>query len=185
MIASLPHKGWYFPRSLPHFDTPERPQFITFRLFDSLPAGVAGARLGEGDADYRRRIEIALDAGSGACWLARPELAEIVGEALLHGRGETHDLHAYVIMPNHIHVLTTFREGFRLPDVVRGWKSFSARRINAILGRDGALWQRDYFDRYIRDEAHFERVRHYIETNPVAVGLTDAAENWRFSSFGG
>ncbi len=184
MITVNQHKGWYRPRGLPHFDSPERPQFVTFRLADSLPAEVVRTRTrsGEGDADYRRRIEAALDAGAGACWLARPELAEIVREGLLHGCGEIHDMHAYVVMPNHVHVLTTFREGFSLPDVVRGWKSFSARRINAILGREGTLWQRDYFDRYIRDEAHFECVRAYIENNPVSAGLTRSAETWRFSS---
>ena len=183
MVAKHPHKGWYFPRSLPHFDTPEPPQFITFRLVDALPADAPGARLGEGTGAYRRRVEATLDAGVGAGWLRRPELAEIVCEGLLHDCGETHEMHAYVVMPNHVHVLATFCQGSWLSDVVRGWKSFSARRINASLGRNGALWQRDYFDRYMRDEIHFERVRRYIEMNPVIAGLTDAPENWRFSSF--
>ncbi len=91
-------------------------------------------------------------------------------------------MHAFVVMPNHVHVLTTFREGFRLCDVVRGWKSFSARRINVILGSDGAFWQRNYFDRFIRDETHFERVRAYIENNPVTAGLSKTADSWVFSS---
>jgi len=139
MIAQHPHKGWYFPRSLPHFDTPERPQFITFRLFDALPAGAPGARLGEEAGAYRRRIEAALDVGVGAAWLTQPNPAEIVVAGRLHGCGETCDLHAYVVMPNHVHVLATFRQNFRLSDVVRGWKSVSARRINAALGRNGPL----------------------------------------------
>jgi REP element-mobilizing transposase RayT len=152
MIAGRDHRGWYRPRSLAHFDTPERPQLVTFRAADSLPAAVAQARSGEGPAVYRRRIEAALDAGAGACLLSRPELARIVREGLIHCCGRTHDMHAFVVMPNHVHVLTTFRQGCRLSDVVRGWKSYSARRINAILGCEGAFWQRDYFDRYIRDE---------------------------------
>ena len=176
------HRGWYRPRSVPHFDTPERPQFITFRLADSLPREVAVTRAGEGSQDYRRRIESALDAGAGACWMARPELAEIVRDALMYGCGRTHDLYAYVVMPNHVHVLTVFRDGFRLADAVRDWKGFSARRINAILGREGAFWQKDYFDRFIRDEAHFEHVRFYIENNPVSAGLTRDAAFWPFSS---
>ena len=135
------HRGWYRPRSVPHFDTPERPQFITFRLADSLPREVAVTRAGEGSQDYRRRIESALDAGAGACWMARPELAEIVRDALMYGCGRTHDLYAYVVMPNHVHVLTVFRDGFRLADAVRDWKGFSARRINAILGREA--WRHD------------------------------------------
>jgi putative DNA methylase len=182
MTVSRDHRGWYRPRSLPHFDTPERPQFVTFRAADSLPAAVAQARSGEGPAVYRRRIEAALDAGAGACLLSRPELAGIVLDGLIHGCGRTHDMHAFVVMPNHVHVLTTFRQGCRPSDVVRGWKSYSARQINAILGCEGAFWQRDYFDRYIRDETHFERVRAYVEDNPVTAGLTNDAESWPFSS---
>jgi len=174
--------GWYRPRHLPHFDSPRLPQFITFRLRDSLPAAVAALRADETEPAYRRRLEIALDVGAGACWLARPELAEIVRDGLLHGCGATHDMHAFVIMPNHVHVLTTFRDNYRLCDVVRGWKSYSARRINAKLGQNGAFWQREYFDRYIRDEMHFERVRSYIEHNPVTAGLTEIPEHWRYGS---
>ena len=85
-------------------------------------------------------------------------------------------------MPNHVHVLTVFRDGFPLAAAIRDWKGFSARRINAILGREGAFWQKDYFDRFIRDEAHFERVRFYIENNPVSAGLIRDAASWPFSS---
>jgi REP element-mobilizing transposase RayT len=85
-------------------------------------------------------------------------------------------------MPNHVHVLTAFRQGFRLADVVRDWKCFSAHRINRILGRRGPVWQRDYFDRFIRDEAHFERVRFYIENNPVSAGLIEDAASWPYGS---
>jgi hypothetical protein len=184
MIATHSHKGWYFPRSLPHFDSPHLPQFVTFRLGDSLPAHTAEARPGETAAVHRRRVHKALDAGAGVCWLSRPEFAAIACEGIVHGSGQTHDLHAFVVMPNHVHVLTSLRAGYRLCDVVRGWKSFSARRINALLDRRGPLWQRDYFDRFVRNEAHFFRVRAYIENNPVTAGLTDRADRWPFRSVG-
>ena len=146
---------------------------------ESLPASIAFERAGE-----NATLEASLDGGAGACLLAQPRFAEVVCEALLHGAGRIDELHAFVVVPNHVHALTTFRIGFRLCDVVRGWKSYSARRINAILGRNGALWQRDYYDRYVRDERHFERARAYIENNPVAAGLVARAEGWRFSSLG-
>ena len=85
-------------------------------------------------------------------------------------------------MPNHVHILTTFRQGFRLCDVVRGWKSYSSRRINERIGREGVFWQRDYFDRFIRNERHFEAVRAYIENNPVTAKLAKAPADWSFSS---
>ena len=56
------------------------------------------------------------------------------------------------------------------------------RRINRVLGRRGKLWQDDYWDRYIRDEAHYRKVVHYIESNPVKAGLVKTPEQWPFSS---
>ena len=184
MTAPREHRGWHVPRGLPHFDTPEIPQFVTFRTADLLPRDVALARVGEGDEAHRRRIEAVLDSGAGACPLVRAEIAQAVVDALLHGAGDTHDMHAFVVMPNHVHVLTVLREGCRLADVVGGWKSVSSRRILAILHTRGAFWQREYFDRYIRDEDHFERVRAYIENNPVTAGLARLPQDWKFSSAG-
>ena len=121
-------------------------------------------------------------ASAPAGWLAQNWLeSSATGSSTAAAR--THEMHAYVVMPNHVLVLATFRQDFRLSDVVRGWKSFSARRINASLGRNGALWQRDYFDRYMRDEIHFERVRRYIEMNPVIAGLTEFAGKLAFQQF--
>ena len=70
--------GWHMPRGLPHFDSADVTQAITFRLDDSLPAEVVQARRGEGAHAYRERIEAALDAGRGSCLLADPANAAIV-----------------------------------------------------------------------------------------------------------
>jgi REP element-mobilizing transposase RayT len=66
--------------------------------------------------------------------------------------------------------------------IVQTWKSFSAREINRVLGRQGALWQGDYFDRLLRNEDHFARSADYIENNPVRAGLCPKSESWRFGS---
>jgi len=50
------------------------------------------------------------------------------------------------------------------------------------LGRQGVLWQREYFDRYIRDEGHLQAVIAYIESNPVKAGLVRRAGDWPFGS---
>ena len=89
------HRGWYTPRKLPHFDAAGLTQAVTFRLADSLPAGIIEARRGEGAGAYRRRIEAALDAGRGSCMLRDPKNAEIVEAALRHGAGRYYDLHAW------------------------------------------------------------------------------------------
>ena len=93
-----------------------------------------------------------------------------------------YDLHAYVIMPNHVHALITQRDGERLAYVVGAWKGWTAKQINRAAGREGPLWQRDYFDRYIRDEEHFLECIHYIEQNPVRAGLVATPQDWRFGS---
>jgi len=59
-----------------------------------------------------------------------------------------------------------FRHG--LPEIVRAFKSFSARRINALRRTPGRpVWQRNYYERIIRDEAELKRIREYIRYNPT------------------
>ena len=176
------HKGWYVPRVLPHLDAPGVVQAITFRLADALPRDVLIARKNEGDAAHRRRIAAALDAGYGACLLRNSETAEIVEAALLHGAGHRYDLLAWVIMPNHVHVLIEPAEAHRLPDIVQGWKSWTAKAINRHRGGSGTIWQREYFDRFMRDDRHLAATIAYIEDNPVKAGLVGKPADWRFSS---
>lgn len=99
--------GWYGNGHLPHLDAEGFTQFITFRLADSLPLVLIEKLKRESDDDvaYRKAIEEKLDAGLGECWLGRPEIASIIQNALLHHHGLNYDLHAWVIMPNHGHLL--------------------------------------------------------------------------------
>jgi REP element-mobilizing transposase RayT len=69
-------------------------------------------------------------------------------------------------MPNHIHALLRILGDHKLPDVVRSLKSFTAKRANKELEREGAFWQRDYYDRLIRTPKHLHWARKYIERNP-------------------
>ena len=103
-MALMNPRGWHSRGYLPHFDSPETLQFVTFRLFDSLPAeAVAKLRLMPGPiADADR--DAFLDIGSGYCWLLQPEIAQIVEDALLHFDHERYLLIAWTIMPNHVHV---------------------------------------------------------------------------------
>ncbi|MBL8545356.1 MAG: transposase [Hyphomonadaceae bacterium] len=66
--------------------------------------------------------------------------------------------------------------------IIQTWKSASAHAINKRENRRGALWQREYFDRFMRNAAQFDATVNYVENNPVAAGLTERAEDWRFSS---
>ena len=66
--------------------------------------------------------------------------------------------------------------------IVRGWKSFTARRANEQLGRSGPFWHADYFDRYMRNEDQLNRTIEYVEQNPVKAGLVSNAADWPWSS---
>ena len=205
--------GWHSRGYLPHCDVEGLIQHITFRLADSLPKSAMG-RLEQSIADMpddekkrqrRQTYERLLDAGHGSCVLGIPEAAEIVEGALLHFDGERHRLLAWVIMPNHVHVLTEPLPDFSVGGLVQSWKSFTARRINPLLadgsegpkcragarrsqdrqsqdGRSRAFWHRDYWDRYVRNERHLLTAIRYIEENPVLAGLVGTAEDWPWGS---
>jgi REP element-mobilizing transposase RayT len=88
-------------------------------------------------------------------------------------------------MPNHVHVVhvvMTPRQDWSVSKTVFSWKSFTASRANALLGRHGTFWQPDYFDRFIRNEQHFAAAVSYVEQNPVVAGLCSQPEEWPFSS---
>jgi len=182
--------GWHSRGYLPHFDGGAIAQFITFRLADSLPKNLIEewmlelAHLGEerAIAETRRRIEAYLDKGHGSAWLRDCRIARIVENALLHFDGQRYRMHAWVVMPNHVHALCTPSEGLSLGTIIGGWKSFSARQANAVLKRKGQFWQEDYFDRYIRDGEHFGRASRYVERNPVRAGLCATPAAWEFGS---
>ncbi|MBS0538790.1 MAG: transposase [Proteobacteria bacterium] len=176
----MDHKGWYSRGYLPHFDSPETVQFVTFRLADSLPREVVEALRLEDRAVLK--IDRELDSCAGDCWLRRPEIAEIVQGALFHFDGDRYRLLAWCVMPNHVHVVIEPVQGFLLSGIVHSWKSFTANKANGILLRKGAFWHDDYFDRYMRDEADLSRTISYVKRNPVKAGLIDRAEDWLWSS---
>jgi REP element-mobilizing transposase RayT len=178
---------WHSRGYLPHVDGLSRQQFITFLLADSLPnAALERIKLELPNEDQgserHARIEAFLDVGHGSCVLRDPACGTIVEHALLHFAGIRYGLIAWVVMPNHVHALIEPQPGYVLADIVHGWKSFTANKINRLLGRPGRLWQREYWDRYIRDMEHLQSTIAYIHANPVAAGLVGTAERWPFSS---
>ena len=173
-------RGWHSRGYLPHFDSPETIQFVTFRLVDSLPRSVAAALKTNDEA--ATALDHELDHGFGACWLKSPEISSLVQDALLHFDGERYRLLAWCLMPNHAHVAIQAHRDHSLSVVVQSWKSFTARRANERLGRSGPFWHPDYFDRYMRNENHLAQTMEYVEQNPVKAGLVAAPGDWPWSS---
>lgn len=190
MKSDREHKGWHSRGYLPHLDAGNVLQAITFRLGDALPDKVIARWKEElgGNPDHeqelRERISRYEDAGHGSCVLRDPLCAAILQEALLHFDGDRYRLLEWCIMPNHVHALIHCPKGTMLGELVKSWKTHSAKEMNKILGRSGGLWAVDYHDRYIRDEVHLANARSYIRRNPVKAGLCEKPEDWPWSSAG-
>jgi len=86
------------------------------------------------------------------------------------------DAGAPVIMPDHVHLLLTLGESESLAGIVASWKRFSAGKIPQQMRNHGTLWQKDYFDRIIRDWDHFVNVARYIRRNPTKAKLHEEAD---------
>ncbi|MEH6491786.1 REP-associated tyrosine transposase [Halopseudomonas sp.] len=189
-----PHRGWYTSRRLPHFDSPDSLQFISFRLVDSLPQqllsqwhrDLAALPAIERLTELRQRMEACLDRGLGCCVLGHPAMAATLQQAFNHHDGKRYRLLAWCIMPNHVHVL--IKPEWPLAKIVQTWKVWSARRARDHAGQFNfalparGLWMRGFWDRYIRDERHLLAVVEYIHQNPVKAGLCAKAEDWPWSS---
>lgn len=120
---------------------------------------------------------------NGPFWLKNPRIAALVVDAIHHG--ETilgfYDLYAYAVMPNHVHVLITPHVPIRR--LTKGLKGTSSQAANSILHRKGKpFWQDESFDHWVRTATEFDRIRAYIEFNPVSAGLAARPEHWPWSS---
>lgn len=183
-------KGWYSRGYLPHFDGGEIPQFITARLFDSLPQNILQKfqleleRKGIKNIEYemRKQIEGFLDRGYGECFLRDEKIAKIAVDALLFHAEKKYKLIAWVVMPIHIHFLAVPFKDIELAEITHSIKSYTAKEANKVLNRTGKFWQRESFDRYIRNYKHFIKTIDYIENNPVKAELYENYTDWKFSS---
>lgn len=179
---------------LPHWTKERSIYSVTFRLADSLPADVLKSWTAEreqivSNAEamkrpltdheakrlrnlYSERVEKYLDAGHGACWLNRPDIATVVEQAIKSFAGTRYHLLAWSLMPNHVHVVLQPFPGFDLPGILHSWKSFTANRANTLLNRQGAFWQPEYYDH----EDDLDAAMEYVWLNPDKAGL----EDWRW-----
>jgi len=167
---------------------------VTVRCHDSLPAEVV-ARLqeiqqsiqqvesqSEESVQLKRRyflmMEKFLDAGGGKAPLRRPEAAEVLVAAFAALNQEGVSVPHFAIMPNHWHALLSplGAGSINLHAVMTRLKGRTARGVNLALGRGGPLWQREWFDRWMRDNAEWSRCVEYVRQNPVKAGLV---RDWR------
>ena len=167
---------------LPHFEN-RAIQFITFRLYDSVPKELieewktvlAMENDVEHPTDVARQMHKLVDkfedSGYGQCFLADSRVSDMMEQTLKHDDGKKYDVISYCIMPNHVHVMIRVYEGVSLSSILHTWRSYSAHEANKILERSGEFWMKDYYDRYIRDARHYAAVVQYIKDNPSKAGL--------------
>ncbi len=191
-------KGWHERGYLPHCDKPGLIQFVTFRLWDSMPtsrrsewqhllslnsrsdaprSGAQSIALRE----QRIKLEEYLDRGFGECFLCNPRIAITLETALLYDHGKRFQMLAWVVMPNHVHALIEVGQ-VSLSRIIQNWKSIVAVQANKSLGRSGRFWQPEYWDRFMRDEEQKQKAIRYIENNPVKAKHCRVPADWPFSS---
>jgi REP element-mobilizing transposase RayT len=175
-----------YRRRLPHWQPDDKPLFITWHLHGSLPRNryppPKARSAGQAFVWMDRYLD---EARHGPTWLLREGIAQLVVDSIHCGadRLQHYDLDAYVVMPNHVHLLV-------LPKVapgklLRSLKGFTAREANKALHRTGEpFWQAESYDHWVRDSRGSQRIKAHIESNPVRAGLAARAEDCRWSSAG-
>ena len=180
---------------LPHWTLEGATYHVAFRLADSLPEQVVelwrlerekiasnaqsqNRALTEHEETrlrqlYSEKVEKYLDAGHGECWLKDGCVAVVVRDALRHFDSQRYEVCAWCVMPNHVHVVVRPARGYDLPGILHSWKSFTANRINQMLGRSGTVWQPESYDHLIRDQRDFQHAVAYVLDNPRTAGLED------------
>ncbi len=157
-IRQFDGHDWYltktYKRNLPHWELKGSTYFITIRV----------------------RTEI------GKPFLNQ-SLASFMLSHLLKSDKINYDLQAFVIMPDHLHIIIKPIAGNPLSEIMKNLKGSSSFQLNKMLGRTGPLWQVENFDHLIRDEIGLQQKWQYIKENPVKAKLVDQPERYPYSSF--
>ena len=187
----------YWGKVIPHLQQHDKFYFITIRLGDAVPHETLEYFLamrkqleGKGDStalhnlwvQYESDIHKYLDRGYGDCLLRNPVVRKELERTLEERDGIDYRLLSYVIMPNHIHMLMFIPGIEGLDTIIRWIKKVSAYRINNATGRSGRIWQREYYDRIVRDKADLIGKCEYIRKNPayLPVGTYTLREQLRY-----
>ena len=94
-----------------------------------------------------------------------------------------HHVHAYVVMPDHVHLVVTPRADGYVSQIMHSLKLYTARRIGALLRSKGGIWQARFHERTLRTPKDVESALTYVHDNPVRAGLANRPEDYRWSSY--
>ncbi|HWW15979.1 MAG TPA: transposase [Candidatus Dormibacteraeota bacterium] len=91
-------------------------------------------------------------------------------------------LHAFVVMPEHVHLLLTPANDVTIERAVQLIKGAYSHELGTIIGRDRELWQRGFTDHRIRESVDFMHHQNYIHSNPVERHLVLEPSEYRYCS---
>jgi len=153
----------FYRKNLPHWQPENAIFFVTTRLEGSI-AGIPG----------------------GPAWLAIPQVAKIVREALIYRDQTVYNLFAFCIMSTHKHIVFSplkneQGQDYRVFRIMQSLKRYTARKANIFLKRRGAFWKTESFDHVIRSENSLKKIIHYVLQNPVKAGLVGHWKDWPWS----
>jgi putative transposase len=112
-----------------------------------------------------------------------PETAEIVIQVLLrHRAAGAYLLHAFVLMPDHLHLLLMPGQTTTLERAMQLIKGGSAYEIHKARGHQMEIWQSGFHEQTVRDAEDFRRKTEYIHMNPVVARLAETPQQWPFIS---
>ena len=110
-----------------------------------------------------------------------PALATIVVEVLKQRAEATGvRVYAYCLMPDHLHLLLSPSESCNIIDFVGGVKSLSQRQLR-YAGVQGTVWQKSFYDRFLRREEDIPIAVKYVLANPFREGLVDDWHKYPYS----
>ncbi len=116
----------------------------------------------------------------------KPEPAQIVVDQIMQCRERGfYKLHAFVLMPEHLHMLITPGEESPIEKAVMMIKGGSSFKIRKELNYQFPIWHSGYHDRWIRDLSEYRIRKQYIELNPVKARLAEKAADYLAGSASG
>lgn len=153
---------------LSHIDIKGYYQFITFRTADSTDSFLSSlATQSKPNREKQMAMDEYLDASQQGTYL-NGHVLRFLSNFIRSKDGDLYELVCFAVMPNHVHMLVKPLQKLAL--VMQRVKGASAKGINDLLGRRGSFWEKDYYDKAIRDEDHFRVVYRYIKNNPLKLG---------------
>jgi putative transposase len=98
-----------------------------------------------------------------------PQERDVIVSILKYFENQRYELFAFVVMPDHVHLLVRLKNGFLLHQIVHTWKSYSAYKLQRDFSRGNRIWQDEYFDRIMRDQNELIEKAQYILNNPLKI----------------